>query len=872
MRNKTRHTHRTIVATRSALVLGGLAFSAGLAAQQLAPLPARLAEALHGQDATTRSSVRTRSSARSPAQAAGGKAPGSIAPAPDSGGPSVYFSANFDDCGQDPPVPAPPPAGTYPSPPQFTVHNVDNRTPAANVAYVSNAWIVREDFQNNVNDCVMFSTSWYAPPGAANDWAAFPTVAAGAITPTANTRLRWNAKTYDPLYRDGYEVRYSTAGTAVADFLANPALFSTPAEESTWTARELDLGTLAGTPIHLAFRNNSNDKFLLVIDDIVVEDVLQFDPELTAIANTEDSATYGVVPAWLGMPYALSATVLNNGENALTGVTVDADTLADATLQDSGSSLPLPSLASGATSDIPVFDGVLDSIGRWTAEGTVTAVEGDQDPSNSSAEAYLVHVSADEISRAVPDEPTAGTLGIGAGNGGELGNDFVIDTAARLIAIRYTIENSDQLPDNPDPAPDGDGIGDFNGLTLQATLRAWNTVDDEPGAALYTVDVEIPADAPIGATPLEFALPPGTILPPGRYLAAAVEPIPPTLPLHTVGGRFTPGTSWIDWPTNPFGGWANPEEFGPAFARHFRLSAVLVPPVFTPVAVDDDFAVDEDNVLSDSVAGNDTPSDDGGNVWSQVTGPAHGVFALAPDGGFTYTPDADFNGSDSFTYALCDVDNDCTQATATIEINAVNDSPTAANDVFSVDEDGTLDDSVATNDTPSGDGGNTWAVTDDVDNGVLTLATDGSFNYVPDADFNGNDTFEYTLCDVDNDCSTATATITVDPVNDVPLAADDSFTVQLGDVLDDSVAGNDTPSPDGANVWTVTVPPASGALLMQQDGSFSFTPSIEGSVSFDYSVCDEDGVGDCAAATATIEVTAAPGPVIFVDSFESNPD
>ena len=73
--------------------------------------------------------------------------------------------------------------------------------------------------------------------------------------------------------------------------------------------------------------------------------------------------------------------------------------------------------------------------------------------------------------------------------------------------------------------------------------------------------------------------------------------------------------------------------------------------------------------------GNSSPSGDGGNVWSLVTGPSHGSLVLATDGSFRYTPDQDFHGTDSFIYTLTDADGDSVTASATLLITLVNDAP-----------------------------------------------------------------------------------------------------------------------------------------------------------------------------------------------------
>ena len=146
----------------------------------------------------------------------------------------------------------------------FTVENVDGRTPAANVDYVNKAWIVREDFAFDTADFVAMSTSWYAPVGQSNDW-----IFTNKLAVSQGCTLAWNAIAYDNAYQDGYEVRFCTTPTA-AGCVGETPLFTIAAEQSTWTARTADMSGITDTTGYLAFRNNTNDKFLLVVDDITV--------------------------------------------------------------------------------------------------------------------------------------------------------------------------------------------------------------------------------------------------------------------------------------------------------------------------------------------------------------------------------------------------------------------------------------------------------------------------------------------------------------------------------------------------------------------------------------------------------------------------
>ncbi len=284
-----------------------------------------------------------------------------------------------------------------------------------------------------------------------------------------------------------------------------------------------------------------------------------------------------------------------------------------------------------------------------------------------------------------------------------------------------------------------------------------------------------------------------------------------------------------------------------------------------PVAVNDVNTTNEDTPVSGSANTNDTPSGDGGNTWTLVGangGASNGTVTMNPDGTYTYTPNANFNGTDVFTYTLCDVDNSCSTATVTITVDPVNDVPVAVNDVNTTNEDTPVSGSANTNDTPSGDGGNTWTLVGangGASNGTVTMNPDGTYTYTPNANFNGTDVFTYTLCDVDNSCSTATVTITVDPVNDVPVAVNDVNTTIEDTPVSGNASNNDTPSGDGGNTWTLVGAnggASNGTVTMNPDGTYTYTPSLNfnGTDVFTYQVCDINN--DCSTATVTITVNS----------------
>jgi hypothetical protein len=467
--------------------------------------------------------------------------------------------------------------GTYFFPSGWLLRNVDNRVPNPQVNYVNDAWEVREDFAGSVTNCAAFSTSWYNPVGSANDWMWTPLI--GPIPTLGSTTLSWRARTYDPDYRDGYEVRVMVApsvpsgGTGVIgnQITNSTVVYSTGAEETSWVTRTVSLSGFGGQSVYIGFRNNSNDKFLLLVDDVDVARQFDHDPALNLLRDATPTAGYARVPAFLAYPFDLAAGAQNRGIQPLTDMLVMADVLVDGAPMQSLESALFP-LAAGAAADVPIGGGTYGAIGTWSVAATIGAAEGDDVPENSSLTQALVEVTEDELTRS--DGSILSMIGIGSGLGGEIAQDFEIPAQAAVSGLRMYVNNVDDPPD---------GVGDFNGYMMEATLRAWDADMGRPGAALHTASFTVPPDAPIGELVLEFPIP-NLALPPGRYAAGLLEPTAPaprTLTLFQTEGRYTPGTLWVTWPTSPFGDWAAIEAFPASFHHAAKISVLLRPDAYS---------------------------------------------------------------------------------------------------------------------------------------------------------------------------------------------------------------------------------------------------------------------------------------------------
>ena len=257
-----------------------------------------------------------------------------------------------------------------------------------------------------------------------------------------------------------------------------------------------------------------------------------------------------------------------------------------------------------------------------------------------------------------------------------------------------------------------------------------------------------------------------------------------------------------------------------------------------PVAVEDAYTVAEDGqkvVAAPGVLGNDTDPD-GDMLTAVLVGTpetAHGYIALAQDGSFMYTPDANFNGEDSFIYKAFDGTAYSEETTVTITVTSVNDAPVAVEDAYTTDEDTVLTvlvmDGVLSNDTDVDGDMLTAVLVSDVSNGTLALADDGSFVYTPNANYFGSDSFTYKASDGTLESEPVTVTITVGLVNDWVVANDDEYETMAGVTLEIAAPGvlvNDVLlDPNETVTLEVLVQPAGGTVTLNNDGSFTYVPN-----------------------------------------------
>jgi T1SS-143 domain-containing protein len=311
---------------------------------------------------------------------------------------------------------------------------------------------------------------------------------------------------------------------------------------------------------------------------------------------------------------------------------------------------------------------------------------------------------------------------------------------------------------------------------------------------------------------------------------------------------------------------------------------VTATPINAPVAVDDVVTVSEDTPFSSvvSLIANDTDAD--GDALSAVAGTfataQGGSVTINADGSYVYTPAANFNGTDSFSYTVTDGTLTDT-GTVTLTVVAVNDAPVASNDTASTPEDTPVVINVLANDSdvesnPLSVTGATAA------NGTVTVdPVTGELTYTPNANFNGSDTISYTVSDGNGGVSTGTVTVVVAPVGDAPVAVDDVVSTTEDTPFSSvvSLVANDS-DPDGDALTAVAGTFATaqgGSVTINADGSYVYTPAanFSGTDSFSYTVTDgtltDSGtvtltvgaVNDAPTVGADAATTAEDSPVVI---------
>ncbi|WP_206382607.1 tandem-95 repeat protein, partial [Vibrio kanaloae] len=300
-----------------------------------------------------------------------------------------------------------------------------------------------------------------------------------------------------------------------------------------------------------------------------------------------------------------------------------------------------------------------------------------------------------------------------------------------------------------------------------------------------------------------------------------------------------------------------------------------------PVPQDQQFSIEEDGTLiftdADLLTGATDIEGDNLTVEGVTYDGGDGILTDNGNGTYTFAPNENFNGDVNFGFDVSD-GTDTVSANIDVSVTAVDDAPVSGDLAYSIDEDGSIrlsqeqllsqasdvegDDLTASGLTVGGDA-------------TVTQNDDGSFTITPDENFNGDIDISFDISDGTNTIQ-ASADLTVNPVNDLPVPQDQQFSIAEDGTLlftdADLLTGATDVEGDNLTVEGITYEGTDGVLTDLGEGSYSFAPNenFNGDVSFSFDVSDGTDT-----VSANIDVSVTPEndpPVAGSTSYTVNED
>lgn len=620
----------------------------------------------------------------------------------------------------------------------------------------------------------------------------------------------------------------------------------------------------------------------------------------------------------------------NQGENVTINVTAN-DTDSDGTINSGTVDLDLstPGLQGSVTTSAGTWtannSGIVTFVPNSSFHGTATVSYTVQDNAGTTSNSASITIQVNAKPVAVADnasvaEDASTTIAV-----------TLNDTDADGTINKGSVDLNPAVSGIQNSVTDANGNSwsvDGNGVVTFVPVANWNgttsisyVVNDNAGAtsnsANITVTVTPVNDAPVAvndnATIAEDAIATINVVANDTDIDGTIDPATVDLDPANAGVQNTITTAAGTWTVNnagvvsfqpkaDFNGSASVtytvKDNGGAVSNVATISVTVNAVNDAPVANNDNAATDEDQSVTLNVVANDTDVDGTINAASVDLNPAmsgiqnsmvtaEGTWSVDASGNVTYAPYANFNGTASVSYVVNDNNGLVSNpATISVLVNPVNDAPVANNDAATTDEGTSVTFSITANDTDLDGTIDPTTVdlnpaTPAVDNSFVTM--DGSFvmvtasgdlAFIPGTYYNGVTSIQYTVKDNEGAVSnTATITITVNSVNNAPVAVDDNTSTTKGDAVTLNVTTNDWDVDGTIDMSTVSLLPGAalgdGLHYTQPEGSWEATaagtvtftpvPTFIGSLSISYTVKDNNG---SVSNAATITITVNPSQEI----------
>ncbi|MBX2910233.1 MAG: tandem-95 repeat protein [Chitinophagales bacterium] len=314
----------------------------------------------------------------------------------------------------------------------------------------------------------------------------------------------------------------------------------------------------------------------------------------------------------------------------------------------------------------------------------------------------------------------------------------------------------------------------------------------------------------------------------------------------------------------------------PALCDTSKVRINVTPVNHPPVAVNDNYTTNEDTPLSKNIRSNDSDPDPTDTLSiTQLTNPANGTVTVASNGSIVYVPNLNFTGVDSFKYVACDKGVPapvmCDTAVVTITVLPVNDKPHIPDTLITTCEECPITVCLPITDPEISSQSHNAIICGNPVNGVVSNPTVNNpliprtlcLTYTPNVNYNGLDSICVIVCDNGNPflCDTAKIKINVTPVNDPPVAVNDTFTTNEGTTVVGNVRNNDS-DPDLGDTLTISplTTPNHGTVTVNTNGTITYTPNplYHGTDSFKYVACDKGTPAPILCDTATVYINVNP--------------
>ena len=474
---------------------------------------------------------------------------------------------------------------------------------------------------------------------------------------------------------------------------------------------------------------------------------------------------------------------------------------------------------------------------------------------------------ADDFSITGSYDPVTGTLTL-------TGPATPADFTSALRSVTYQNTNNNNPSNLARTISFSVNDGSSNSLTVARDIQV-NRINDAPTGQPDNFVIYEDTDLDCGCILINDTDPDGDDL-----IALHADP-----PLHgtvTDLGGFYIYTPYPDfYGTDTFTYYAND---GTQNSAPILVHVTVLPVNDAPIAANDAATTNEDTPIGIPILSNDTDVDDVLNATMIVliAPPTHGTLTInATTGAVVYSPSLNYNGNDSFTYQVKDAAGALSNiATVAIVIHPVNDAPIANADFATTPEETPVSIPVLANDTDvdsSLDPASLLVVTAPLNGQAIVQPSTGMIEYIPQENFTGIDSFTYTVKDSEGATSAPiSVTISVSPVNDVPVAVNDQASTNEDTPVDIDVLSNDT-DVDGvldatmiilktsATHGTLTINTATGAVV--------YSPSLNynGNDSFTYQVRDAAGALSNIATVAIVIQPVNDVPIANAD-FATTPE